>query len=722
MTASHSAATPRPGRRLLVSLSSTVLLVSGCSNMVSTAPSSFGGNSAAATLGGHVHGGNQPVAGATVNLYFAGQSGLPSAATLVATTQTLDDGYGSFSFVRAADGGQVSGTTNTFSCPTNFGTPYVYVVARGGNTLNTHDSSVSNNASVFIAPMGLCNQLSSSTFVSMSEAVTAATVAAVHQYMNVATGDIGADGILNSYDGLANSFNTVSNMVNLATGQTIASIPITGASPGVTVTATPEQAKLDQIANILSSCVNTKTGASGSGSLLPPNACDTLFASAVPPVNPATTSVPNASFTPATDVLQAAYYMFTNSTDTTSSDTTAANRTKLYNLSSGTSAPYQPTLAAVPSDWSIGIRYSALGDCGTGNNSFISTAYDLNVDGTGNIWIANNQLGGSSLSEISATGIPMSCLAIGGASLGGTIDSSGNIWVGDSENSILYRYDPTGKNATLQFPTTAPPFALAADGAGNVYFSSLPQTSINTPLSVTSPASVWKISGAASATVAVPPVVISNDVSSTPARILVDANGSIWASTRDAFVSLISPATTGSNLLNGYTTTHVATPTPSYGLAVTGNLGGNNSIFVSSQEGSNTIEKLTGSGVNYSTANGFVSASNAGGLNVPSAIAIDGAQNVWAANDQPDTDTNQGSVTELTTSGVSLSADGAAAGGYQKDPGSFVHGRTIAIDQSGNVWIGNDGDPAITEIVGGAVPIFQPFAIGLSNNRFQTKP
>lgn len=704
MIASHSAATPRPGRRLFVSLASTVVLASGCSNLVSTAPSSSIVGSAA-KLGGRVHGGNQPVAGATVNLYFAGQGGLPSAATLVATTKSADDGFGSFSFTKLADGGTNSGTANTFSCPTGSGSPYVYVVARGGNTLNTHDATVSNSASVFIAPLGLCTGLSASTFVSMSEAVTAATVAAIHQYMNVATGDIGSDGILGSYDGLANSFNTVANMVSLSTGQTLAAVPLTGPNAaGVTITVTPEQAKLNQIANILSACVNTKNGPAGAGSS-GTNACDTLFANAVPPASASTTSTPNATFAAATDVLQAAYYMFTNPTDSS-----VTNLTRLYNLAPGGSAPYQPTLGAVPSDWSIGIRYSATGSCGVGSASFISSASDLSVDGTGNIWIANNQQGGSSLSEISSTGIPMACLAIGGASLGGTIDSAGNVWVGDSQNKIIYRYDPTGATPTLQFPTTAAPFAFAADGVGNVYFSSL------------SPATVWKITGAASATAAVAPLPISTDVGSTPARILVDANGAIWSSTRDAFVSLISPATTGAGLLNGYVTSHVTTPSPSYGLAVTNNLGSTNNLYVSSQEGTSMIDRLVGSGTSYSTFNGFPTASNAAGLNVPSAIAIDGAQNIWAANDQPNSGTNLGSVSELSSSGSSLSADGTVSGGYQKDPLSLGHGRSIVIDQSGNVWIGNDGSPAITEILGGAVPIYQPFAVGLKNGRFQTKP
>ena len=703
MNLSHSATTQRPGQWLLASLASTALLLSGCSNLISTAPSS-GPVSAAAILGGHVHGGNQPVAFATVNLYFAGQNGIGSAAQLAATTKTADDGGGSFSFTKLADGGTNDGTTNSFSCPTPAmeGSPYVYVVATGGNTLNTHDSTVNNKASVFIAPLGLCSGLTPATFVYMSEAVTAATVAAVHQYMNVATGSIGADGILASYDGLANSFNVVSSMVSLSTGQTLASTTQTGSPASVTVTAMPEQAKLNQVANMLAACVNNASSTA--------TACTTLFANAVPPASASTTSRPTDTFSAPTDVVQAAYYIFTNPTN---SNTT--NLTNLYNLAGGAGAPYQPTLAAIPSDWSIGIQYVATGDCGTAGSGFISNPYDINIDLIGNLWISNQ--GG--LSEMSSTGTPLSCHPIAGTSYGGTIDSTGKIWAGDATNHVVYRYDPdpTNKTPLLAFPTLTAPFALAADGNGNIFYSDLPASS-------SIQGAVWKIAGGATATAAVAPLQIAAAVGATPARVVIDYNGAIWASSRDAFVSLITPATTGTTLLNGYVTTQIPTNGPSYGLSATPSLSVSNvsGVYVSSQEGSNKIDLVTGTGTTYAEASGFPTAANAGGLNTPSAIAIDGAQNVWAANDGTDSGSGLSLVSELTRSGTSLSPDGTVNGGYQKALNYFVNGRTITVDQSGNVWVGRDGSGSITEIVGGGVPIFQPFAVGLQKGRFQVIP
>lgn len=715
MIAHLSATTQRPGRRLLISLASTALLATGCSNLISTAPVS-NPESSAGSIGGRVHGGNQPVAGATVNLYFAGQGVHASGAKLVATTKTADDNAGSFSFTKLPDSDTVNPTTNTFSCPVSgtTGSPYVYVVARGGNTLNTHNSSVNNTASVFIAPMGLCSQLTSATFVYMSEAVTAATVAAVHQYMNVPTGDIGADSILAAYDGLQNAFATVSNLVSLSTGQTLATKALTGPLSGVTVTASPEQAKLNQVANILSSCINNANSAA--------SACVTLFANAVPPVSAATTSTPNVSYSAATDVLQAAYYMFTNPTDTN-----ASNLTNLYNLSPASGAPYQPTLSAAPSDWSIGVQYVASGTCGASGGGFINQPYDINVSQTGDIWIANGQAGNGTLSQLSPTGTPMACLPLTGGSRGATIDTSGNIWVGDSENNKIYRYTPSNTApTTLVFPTPTAPFALAADGLGNIYYSTVTAGS----------ASIWVIPNAAPPppvppalpappiTAPIAPIEISTAVGATPARILVNGDNSVWASTGTSYISRIATAAVGSpNYLNGYATTQFGTPSPSYGLAAEYLKG----IYASVQSTSNQIALLSGSGTSYSTT--FVTSPGRGGLNTPSAVAADGARNVWAANDGTvpafgSTTTTASVVTQFSAAGNNLSADPGpnTGGGFQKALPFFINGRTIAIDEAGNVWVGRDGSQQVTEIVGGGVPIFQPYALGINQSRFQTIP
>ena len=68
-------------RLYMTLLASAAIATTGCSNMTSSVASS-GGLTAATKVGGKVHGGNQPVAGATVNLYFASQATFAAGATL----------------------------------------------------------------------------------------------------------------------------------------------------------------------------------------------------------------------------------------------------------------------------------------------------------------------------------------------------------------------------------------------------------------------------------------------------------------------------------------------------------------------------------------------------------------------------------------------------------------------------------------------------------------
>src|SRR3982074_1347863 len=71
MIGSYSARLTGSKRNLLALLASSVVFSAGVSNM-SCAARVATTRSAAATLSGKVHGGNQPVIGATVTLWFAG--------------------------------------------------------------------------------------------------------------------------------------------------------------------------------------------------------------------------------------------------------------------------------------------------------------------------------------------------------------------------------------------------------------------------------------------------------------------------------------------------------------------------------------------------------------------------------------------------------------------------------------------------------------------------
>jgi hypothetical protein len=677
-------------RNLLALLASSVVLTAGCANMSTMAPTGANPFSSPATLGGKIHGGNQPVIGATVNLWFAGQS---SPASLVATTTT--DSTGSFSFTKGANDLPNSGTTDTYSCPTSGSgaDPLVYVISRGGNTQNNGVATQTNTAAAFVAVYGICSTLTASNFVYMSEVTTVATMATVQQFYNPTNDNITADGTGQQKIIISNLSKTVALLANSTTGLYVPSTTISAAggniAAGVSVIATPEQGKVNLLANILSACVNGATSAAP--------ACATLFTTAVPPAAN-TTNINGAAFPTATDTLQALFYMFTNP-----SNGSTANLATLFGLAGGAGAPYQPQ-AAQPTDWTIGINYSSIGassNCATGN--FISSPTDINIDAQDTVWFGNAQAGGN-LSSITSSGVPFHCVNFdpGTSATGGTLDSAANVWA--SGGTTMYRYNPTTL-ANLAFPVGVTPLAITADGAGNVYFTAIAGTT----------GSLYIIPGAAGASAAVAPVLISNTVGASPLRLMADATsptpkttpGNIWVSSGAAFISQVSTSSAVGNL-NGWITTQFATSGNSYGVSVSRA----NNIFAASLN--NEIDLFLDTAGTWAPAGGgWPFAAATAGISTPKGISVDGRSNTWIPN------SGTSSVSEISFFGPNPISPST---GYQKAATYLNTNLALAVDQAGNVWIAGTGNSFITEIVGAGVPLYAPYAVGINNGRFQSVP
>jgi hypothetical protein len=676
-------------RNLLVFLTSSAVLTAGCSYAPYTAPGGDPMNSPA-TLSGNVHGGNQPVTGATITLWFAGQGGSPSLpATKGATTTT--DRQGFFSFTRDTSGGAHDGTTSTYACPTNVPSSLVYVLSQGGNTQNNGVSGQTNTAAAFIALYGNCTDLTANNFVYMSEVTTVATMVAVQQFFDPANDTLAASGTDQQRLIILNLPNTVKLLANAATGLAVSSTSVPAATGGdipqsVSLTATPETAKINTLANIISSCVNGATSAAP--------ACGALFAAAAPPNANVTSLNPTTPFTAATDTLQALFYIFTNPTNSNST-----NLSSLFGLAPGVGAPFLPALTEQPTDWTIGVVYASTSNCNTPDGDFLEAPVDISIDAQDNVWFANSA--GGNLSAISSSGAPLACVLLDASSTrgGANIDAANNVWFG--AGTTVYRYNPTTRTS-LAFPAGVSPFGLTADGAGNVYFSATAGTT----------GSVFIIPHGAAATAAVTPVQISSTVGSGPARLMPDATsvspatvpGNIWVTSNSNFVSQLSKSTAPGNL-NGWVTTPFTTLGNSRGISVDSA----NNVFVSA---ANSISQLAHSGTTWAPANGFPFAANTAGISGPSQISVDGRSNVWIPN------IGQLSVSEISTIATPLSP----LTGFQKDSTFFDGSIALAVDQAGNVWIAGVANSAVTEIVGAAVPVFQPYSVGISGGHFQAIP
>lgn len=137
-------------------------MLTGCGN--SPHPTQGGTTPSANTsYSGSVHGGLQPIVGATLQLYTVGTSADGSPSTPLLTSTVTSDSTGGFSI------------TGLFSC-TN--ATQVYIVATGGNP----GLSAANPNMALIAAVGPCSSLTSSTYINVNEATTVAAVSALAAY------------------------------------------------------------------------------------------------------------------------------------------------------------------------------------------------------------------------------------------------------------------------------------------------------------------------------------------------------------------------------------------------------------------------------------------------------------------------------------------------------------------------------------------------------------
>jgi len=468
--------------------------LSGCS-LVTTAPQA---NSFAHAVGisGVVHGGQQPLYNAVVNLYSAGTTGYGTGSTLLATATT--DQNGNFAFAPGSSAtGEDSGTTNAWSCLST--TSQIYLTAVGGGPYPGGGTFVNNPASALLAPLGQCSTISSSTSVVINELTTVAGVYALSPYINPGTSaggeSIGTSSTTQGTIGINNAVNTIANMVSItgpANGGIVTPAPTyagTNASvSGVTVTATANTAKIITIANILAACINSSGPSSTS--------CADLFGAATPPPNAAVTSYGSTqssgfTFSKAQDTMQAAYYMATNPSNAGSTytcspaATPATNLQCLFNISSSTS-PFQTGLSIAPNDWTIGITYSSTSACPSPSTAlFLSGPYDSAVDVNGNLWFINaaaptGTAVAASFGEISPTGQPLFCGGAGSTAFttgrGITIDPAGNVWASFG-NSAKLEVVTAGATSQTSCATPIKPYGIVSDGNGNIFFS--PGTSSN---------------------------------------------------------------------------------------------------------------------------------------------------------------------------------------------------------------------------------------------------
>jgi len=188
---------------------------------------------------------------------------------------------------------------------------------------------------------------------------------------------------------IAAAFSTANDLVDTATGLVRSS---TISSAGIV-----PRAKIDTIANLLSSCAQTAGSAQGDGS-----PCDQLFQATIPE---------SASAARASDTVQVLLGLARNATGFADRPDSFA---VLYRLAAS-SAAFVPALAAEPNDWAIAVQFP--GKQETAESTHAETQAFENAipytDIAGNIWVSGN---GNTVTEFvggaSCAGAPKAFLPI----------------------------------------------------------------------------------------------------------------------------------------------------------------------------------------------------------------------------------------------------------------------------------------------------------------------
>jgi len=451
----------------------------------SSSPSTLSG----AKLGGIVHGGQNPIYNATIQLYQVGTTGYSSAAVPLLTSSVKTDASGGFVL------------TGKYTC-----TPgtYLYLTAAGGSPqLSSSPSTVNNNITLASA-LGLCDNLSASSYIMVNEV---STVAAAYALAHFAGGtNFGHTLVSQPGSGSTapadNFASTSANEIGLGNAMAIAQVlanTSTGTAPGSNSngTATAEWWQINLIANILAACVNSTGGSAGDGTN-----CGVLFSNVTP----------SGGAAPA-DTLQAAIDLALSP----SLPTTAI--AALYGEIPST-APFQPypITAAAVSDFSVAVTYTPT----AGTTKLLTQPQSIAIDSLGNAWIGNQpNTGGTApyaatLVELTPTGVPIQAGPAAGSyevnsyslngtatSLGGqygyhnssyglsgvfapSIDTNNNVWIADRQNNNIAMIPGSGKtySSSLSYQNggnaaavgyalnaNSYPTSIYVDGSNNVWFN-----------------------------------------------------------------------------------------------------------------------------------------------------------------------------------------------------------------------------------------------------------
>lgn len=387
-------------------LAGAAVLLTGCGvgalNHVAPTPTP------GAAIQGKAFGGQQPVVGASVQLYAANLTGYGNQASPLLPANTITTGAGgSFNI------------TGQYTCPVPDAP--VYLVVTGGDP----GLSTSNPNLALMAALGSCSALqanASTTFVQINEVTTVAAAYALAPFM---TGVAGMSTSPSNTAGLNLAFEDVNQLVNYATGTSPGTALPTGAILPVN--------QLYTLADSLAACINSTGGTAGDTS-----ACGRLFTAATP-----------SGGTAPTDTISAVLEIVQHP---------GQNVAAIYALA-GSTPPFQPTLTNTPNDWTLAVTYTGAG---------LSAPSAVAVDAGGNVWITNR--GANTVTELAHSGevLGTSAAVLSGPAAV-AVDAAGDPWIANATANTLTHLSASAAVTGSASGGLSLPAGIAVDPQGNLW-------------------------------------------------------------------------------------------------------------------------------------------------------------------------------------------------------------------------------------------------------------
>jgi PKD repeat protein len=586
------------------------LTVTNTSNLTATATSTATITVAALTdvaLTGLVYGAQTPIVGAHVYLFAANTTGYGGAGIAASSSNA------SVSLLNAAE----TGTSDSLGA-------YVATGSNGGFSLTGDYTCTSgqqlylyvlgggNAAAGLLAAIGSCPASGSSAItVTVNEVTTIAAAYAMAGFATDAT-HVSSSGTALAQTGIANAFATAANLVSGLNGTALATTP---AGNG-----TVPQTEIDTLANILASCVNTSSS------------CSTLLATATAdgtatgtkPTDTATAAI-NVAHNPGANIA-ALYGMASTAVFTPKLSAQPNDFTIALNFTGG--SINNPGFIAIdgggnawvangfPANVSKLSSYGAAVSPSTGytGGGLAGGFSGIVVDASGNVWLTNSYYPGS-LTEFSNSGVALSpSTGYQGGIVYPTamaIDGSGDVWISDNDTALVEFSNSGVALSPIRGYSVGGLFdcvGVAIDGSENVWVSNESGT-------------ISELSNSGSAIS--PSTGFSVLPSGTPlGGLAFDSTGNLWNMTDYALYKMhySSGAMNSSSAITGGGLSYPA------GMSIDGS----GHIWLVNYYGGSggeigTISEFSNTGVAISPSTGF----DASSLKHPYGIAADGSGNIW---------------------------------------------------------------------------------------------